>query len=386
MLVICEECGAKHQIDASKVKDTDVVTQCKFCRNEIVISKSEEILSNTDNLDEQILENILNVKEAESETEASLLHTADTLVEEIATEPQKRRRSFLGLRGKMLVLFFIVPIILIGSASVLYFANLKSLADIIGNESRELVTDIAENFVSEKALAVARQVHLYLKTHPEFTVDDFRNTPEFMKIAVQKVGKTGYTVINSAPTAGSPWIIRAHPQDELIGKDIMVDFKTNLKQTALNILINKYNQALKKGGLTTGYYLFFDNREKFMALAPIKGTHLWVSAATYVDEFTVPVSKLENRVDVLLSTTMRIILTILVITAVLISTVVILYATRLTNNIKALTEAANQIGFGDIDYNIQVNTKDELGDLAKAIGRIQSSIHISINRFRRKKR
>ncbi len=381
MLVVCEKCGGEYQIDVSK--DKDVVTQCKFCSNEIVVPRPEEIPVDTDNLDKQLLESIQSGKEGEPG--ASSLPAADQPIGKITTEPKKSRSSFPGLQGKMLVLFVIVPIILIAGVSTLYFTKLRNLADIVNNENRNVVTDMAEDLISEKALAIARQVHFYLKTYPEFTIDDFRKTPEFMEIAVQKVGKTGYTAIHSAPVGDTPWIIRAHPQDELIGKDIMVDFKANLKQTAFRHLQDQYDRALKKGDLTTGYYLFFDNREKFMALAPIQGTQLWASASTYVDEFTFPVSNLEKKIHVFLTTTMKIILTILVITTVLIAAVVILYATRLTNNIKALTEAANQIGFGDIDYTIQVNTKDELGDLAEAIGRIQSSIHMSINRFHRKK-
>ena len=50
-----------------------------------------------------------------------------------------------------------------------------------------------------------------------------------------------------------------------------------------------------------------------------------------------------------------------------------------------LTEAADNISSGNLEVIIDTNRKDEIGDLAEAIVRMQDSIRLSIERLRRKR-
>jgi len=52
--------------------------------------------------------------------------------------------------------------------------------------------------------------------------------------------------------------------------------------------------------------------------------------------------------------------------------------------ILALTEAADRISVGELDFTIQVNRNDEIGDLAEAMKRMQDSLRLSIERLRRR--
>jgi methyl-accepting chemotaxis protein len=54
--------------------------------------------------------------------------------------------------------------------------------------------------------------------------------------------------------------------------------------------------------------------------------------------------------------------------------------------IKRLTDAANRISVGDLGVEIENRSKDEIGELAEAITRMQDSIRLSIERLRRRKR
>lgn len=55
----------------------------------------------------------------------------------------------------------------------------------------------------------------------------------------------------------------------------------------------------------------------------------------------------------------------------------------LVKPIKELTQAADQISVGDMDVEIKTQSKDEIGDLAQAVIRLQDSIRISISRLQR---
>jgi methyl-accepting chemotaxis protein len=54
--------------------------------------------------------------------------------------------------------------------------------------------------------------------------------------------------------------------------------------------------------------------------------------------------------------------------------------------IRKLTDAANRISVGELGVEIENKSKDEIGDLADAITRMQDSIRLSIERLRRRRR
>jgi len=51
-----------------------------------------------------------------------------------------------------------------------------------------------------------------------------------------------------------------------------------------------------------------------------------------------------------------------------------------------LTDAANRISVGELGVEIENKSKDEIGELAEAITRMQDSIRLSIERLRRRRR
>jgi HAMP domain-containing protein len=77
--------------------------------------------------------------------------------------------------------------------------------------------------------------------------------------------------------------------------------------------------------------------------------------------------------------TRNIVIGILGGTLILIGFIVALYAYRLTAKIKYLTEITDRISVGDLDAEITgIKSRDEIGELANAIGRMQESIRLAI--------
>ena len=68
----------------------------------------------------------------------------------------------------------------------------------------------------------------------------------------------------------------------------------------------------------------------------------------------------------------------------MIGVIVAMYARRLSGKIRTLTDVAERISIGEMDAEIQVASKDEIGELAEAIQRMQESIRLSIDRLRRR--
>jgi len=76
---------------------------------------------------------------------------------------------------------------------------------------------------------------------------------------------------------------------------------------------------------------------------------------------------------------------VLVAVIIIIGLCIVIYGYRLTRSIQYLTEAADRISVGDLEAEIEIKSKDEIGNLADAISRMQDSLRLSIERLRRRR-
>lgn len=385
MIILCEECGKKYRIDPSKIGEEGMKFRCKACNHVITVSKPE-------------------AKEPEPKAFIEPEEEVGTVKTEMPSaesekKPEKRvnlpaagmiegKKGRLGLRSKMVLLFFVLPIIIVAAAGILYLWQMSSLSKLLTEQSAESVKEMAEDLVKEKSRSASKQISLYLATHPELNKEDFSYEMNFRLIAVQKVGLTGYTCLYSIPDEQGVSSLWVHPNAKLIGIDL-----PKAMQKALGKEYHKwwdiYNGAYK-GAESVGYYTWQDAdgtlREKFMVCTPVEGTPYVVAATTNYDEFTRPIRVMETRAQKLISNAKYIISAIIIGTIVLIGLVVSIYGNLLVNKIKSLTDLAQRISIGDLDAEVGIKSKDEIGDLYDAIVRMQESIRLSMERLRRRRK
>lgn len=380
MIVICEECGKKYQIDPSRIKAAGASARCKGCGNIIHISKPMA----DPGYRQATAEPAQPPPPPTAEQAAPEPPRQETPpVKETAAEPKRRG---LGLRTKIFVLFFIIPILLIIGAGVLYLQQLNELSALITGESTKMVTQLGEQIIAEKARSVADQVRLYILSHPALKKEEFNNDPEFRRVAVQSVGLTGYTALHAVPDADGVWRNWGHTNPKIVGLDM-----STLKGPMGANFAGFWSifSAGKGGEESKGYYRWQEKdgsfRDKYMVCSPVKGTPYYIAATTYLDEFTKPVKAMETRANEITSRTRNTVFGILGGTLLLIGFIVALYGQRLTSRIKSLTDVAERISIGEMDAEIQTTSRDELGDLAEAISRMQESIRLSIERLRRRR-
>jgi methyl-accepting chemotaxis protein len=60
-------------------------------------------------------------------------------------------------------------------------------------------------------------------------------------------------------------------------------------------------------------------------------------------------------------------------------------ARAIVRPIMKLTDATERMSLGELNVEIDVKSKDEIGLLAQAIGRMQTSLRLAMNRLRRKR-
>jgi len=291
--------------------------------------------------------------------------------------PGPRKRLF-GLRFKMFFLFFFIPIVLIIAAGLVYMNYMRTLSGLIIRESSQLVTKMAEERVNEKARAVAREVKLYLETHPDLKREDFNQDPKLKEIGIQKIGETGYTLIVSREDKNGQSFMWVHPKQELVGIDIIGAMKKRLGPD-----YERWYKVQGKEQEASGYYKWIDGQEKYTCGTPIQGTDFNIASAVYLGEFTLPMQQLEVRTNQLTATATRTVMIVLAATAILVALIVVVYSYRLSGRLKALSDAADRISLGNIEAEIkEIKSKDEIEDLADAFSRMQASIRLAIKRLR----
>jgi HAMP domain-containing protein len=304
-----------------------------------------------------------------------------------ASAPQKKSFGLMGLRGKMFVLFFLIPISLIIAASLLYIWQLTTLSSGLAKGSTETIIKMTEEVVAERAREVASQSKVYLITHPELKKAFFNYDLKFKRIVVQKIGATGYTSLYEVPGPDGVWRTWAHLDPNMIGVDMMT-LKEPLGESFPGFW--KIYTSAKDGKESRGYYKSRDAkgtlRDAFAMNVPVEGTPYVLAAIAYPDEFTEPVKFMQQGAALFALKTRNIVIGILGGTLLLIGFIVALYAYRLTAKIKYLTDITDRISIGDLDAEITgIKSRDEIGELANAIGRMQESIRLAIKRLRERK-
>ena len=391
MIVICEECGKKYRIDPGKIKGAEARFKCRSCSHLITVQRPAEAPAEPVSSPPPAPE----AAAAPSVEKTSMAGTEEAADEAEKTGRKKKekkkpatdaKRRGMGLRAKMFLLFLIIPILIIAAAGFLYLKQFNHLATLLTRESTRVVTRMAQRSIADTARTVARECRLYLQSHPDLPKEEFNRDPEFRKIAVHKVGRTGYTALYELPASDGIWHTWAHVNPKIIGID-MSRLKKPLGRNFPGFW--RVYTGVRGGRESRGYYTWQDKdgsvRDKFMVCAPVKGTRYIVAATTYLDEFTLPIRDMAKRAEAETVATRNIVFAILGGSILLIGVIVSVYGHGLTRRIRVLTDTADRISVGELDAEIDIKSKDEIGDLAEAISRMQESIRLSIERLRRRK-
>ncbi len=298
--------------------------------------------------------------------------------------PSSPRKRLFGLRGKMFVLFFFIPIFLILVASLMYMRQLSTLSSHLAERSSATVTKVTEEVVAQRAREVASQCKVYLITHPELKKAFFDFDLRFKRIAVQKIGVTGYTAVYETAESDGIWRLWTHVNPNVVGIDTST-LKESIGDTFPGFW--KIYTGVKGGRESQGYYKWRDAdgvvRDKFMVCVPIEGTPYVLAATAYLAEFTETAKSMQEGAAQFALKTRNIVMGILGATLILIGFTVAFYGFRLTKRIRSLTSVADRISVGELDVSVTgIRARDEIGDLAVAIKRMQESIRLAIKRMR----
>jgi methyl-accepting chemotaxis protein len=186
----------------------------------------------------------------------------------------------------------------------------------------------------------------------EMTVDDISKN-----IAAGKTGKTGYAFL-----VDEKGYVIFHPNQQYITK------RKNLNS---HPLIANYR---KKGWTTITTRFEMPNQQS--ALGHVRSIKYgWILAMQQED----------TEVFAALNQLQKFALYLLGCTILLVSIIAWFSARAIVTPVMKLTDAAERMSLGELNVKIDIKSRDEIGLLAQAIGRMQTSLRLAMNRLRRKR-
>lgn len=302
----------------------------------------------------------------------------------MATASESKVKGF-GIRFK---LFFLFSILIAAFAAQAYYliVQLNNVTDKFGQQGAVIIKELAENAIMATAQSVAKQAQLYLEAHPELTKQQFMDSQRFKEIAIQKVGKNGYTALYEHGDDGK-WRTWVHTNPNITAHKL--DDMAKLEKPLGASFAGFWKVLTEVSGSrpSAGYYKWQEKdgtfKDKYMASVNVPGTEFYIASTTYIDEFTEPMTRLEreSKATAKAESLRNAILMSIIIVAIAI--VVFIFGGRLTANIKYLSEMTDRISLGELDALIEVRSRDELAVLAESISRLQQSVKLSIQRLRK---
>lgn len=403
MIVNCEECGARYSLDESRIKGKSVKARCKRCGHVMLISKPEgsggetEAESAPSQVESAGYEAGPSTSSAESgRGEATSASAPSTAYATGGTEgaaagggapgstltAARGRGRGLGLRGKMFFLFVLIPIALMIVASFLYIRQMERLQSMSTERSLQVVQEAAVSQVSQKARDVAKQIDIYLSSHPELEASEFIRDPRLRRLSVQKIGEAGYTFLYGQGGQDDSWRILVHINREILGANLS---ELPGKPPKLKDIL----QQAKNGREAGGYYKEqVQNKgavEKYIYCAPVGQTNYVVAATTEVEPLLTPARVIQTRIYKVFQQIRTQIIIGLGVLIVIIFVLVSWFGYRITKRILYLSDVAERISVGDLAAEIHMKGKDEVAMLADSISRMQQSVRLSIERLRRRR-
>jgi predicted Zn finger-like uncharacterized protein len=401
MIVNCEECGTRYRLDETKIKGSSAKVKCKSCGHVMLINKPEQESGTdatatvsggagagaADTAGEKVSGGEQSSAAASTGSEGASsgqsTGTAATGAESSRSRAKSkpRKRGRFGLRSKLFLLFVCLPIVIAVVTGYVYLNRVEQIKNSYGNQITDVVTQMGQSQVAAKARSAAQQLRLYLEANPGVQPGEFNRDRTIRRMAVQKIGQTGYTFLYELPGGGNSWNVLVHPDPNMVGTDLSErkgpqGFQRVIQSTSGGKEANGFYTQPKPDG---------ERVEHFMFCAPVGETGYVIAATLEQDSMIQPAHVLNTQLDKTYYTMRNRSLFILGGIAVFFLIIVTWFGHRLTRRIQSLTDVAERISVGELEAEVQVKGKDEISSLAEAISRMQESVRLSIERLRRRR-
>lgn len=277
----------------------------------------------------------------------------------------------MKIRTKVILIFFVIsilPLILAGGAGFYHINEISNTAIDITTKSLREQSELTVDQITKK---IGNFVNLYAN---RFVQDEnyaaLQYDPDFTSLAIQTIGKSGYSFI--LKEKNDELDIFLHPNPRMLNK----------KTDALEIkkLSNAVARVFQTKQDFKGYL-----GDQYCFIHRVHDTPFYVVSVISNEDINQSINDLNNKFaaakkDFLWQYNIG-----GVATGAIVLLLALLFAIRLIRPITQLTNVAEKISLGDLKTSIDISSSDEIGELADALRRMQSSLLKAVQRLQRRR-
>jgi GAF domain-containing protein/HAMP domain-containing protein len=275
----------------------------------------------------------------------------------------------MKITTKLIVVLLLVSVLPLAVASYAGLRAMDRVGSLATDESTQALKGLGEDSIHRQALSVARQVELYLEAHPEMLTipaKELEADKELAAIALQPVGKTGYTALYDSGA-----VTHFHSNPAIVGTDL---------HTLAGTLPEFWRimEASLSGAPVDGYYKWKEAdgslRDKYMSCVPVGKTRFRVAATTYIDEFSQPIQNTQAKIAGISQATQWQLVGVAGMAGVLAVLAAVFLGVMMVRPLGRIAEGAQLLSQGKLDHELGVGSQDEIGQLAAVINQMAREI------------
>jgi len=231
-------------------------------------------------------------------------------------------------------------------------------------ESKSALDKLGEQIIRQKAIDVAAQIDIFLRSHPKMKKEEAVKDPWLKEIAVQRSGR---------PVIRPSTITGASITSMSIHKSSGPTFMTWPKAPAF---WKSGGEPVRTGGglLRLERCGWRDPAEVYV-FGPCQNSDLIVASTTYIEEFSKPTKAMEAKMEVIKRRFLQgyeekfeIFYVIIGVVLVILLIVIFFYSRSVIQPIRYLSDVADRISMGELDAPIDLKAKGEVGILLNPSG------------------
>ena len=276
----------------------------------------------------------------------------------------------MKIRTKIILIFIcisILPLVLAGAAGFYQINKISTAALEITSESLREQTELT---VDQQVKKISSAVAMYVdKINQSEDYKALQYNPDFTNLVIQVIGETGYTFLLSDESDEGK--IFMHPNPRFLNKTIDVLDAKELEK--------KFDNVVGSGNDFKGYI-----NDQYFFIRHIHDLPFYMVAVVPNTDINKSVEKLKDRITSSRQTFLYQYNIAGLAFVVLIFLLALLFAIRLVRPIAELTNVAEKISMGDLKTSIDINSSDEIGELADALRRMQASLLKAVQRLQRR--
>ena len=432
MQVTCDKCGKIYKVDENKIKGEKARLKCKACENIIIVTKPKPGEASFQN--RVVTPSPPPMRE---DTEPA---------EESFRPPTSKTPIKFGLFTKIILVMLIVSLL---PLTIFWWITFKETDNRVRSDTELLMTLTAQGLGSQVESWIENNIWVLRSTAKLPAIISMNRTAQeqvlrkvqaeypFMYL-VFTVGIDGKNTARSDDVPLKDYSDRQYYKDIIKGKKLswqtligktskkpalvlsvpiyQQDNLVGVMAAAMNIdEISKYVANWRKGD--TGFAFLIDNKGKVVAhqrkqyvvkqknlsLHPLIAAYRegkWTTKTLTFEEngkptlghvrgikygWALALQQESQEVYAPLKRVRNFALSLLFVTFVLVTLIAFMSARTIVRPIMTLTDVAERMSLGDLNMQINVPSKDEIGLLAQAIKRMQTSLRLAMERLRKKR-